>query len=377
MKGGFSFCGVDIADIGLEYAPENKDTYVYAPAEASMHEETFEGHDGGYSYGASKQPKMFVLRCYYEQTNIAKGLMAKALDLFKVGRKGMLIFKRRPWCYYYATVTSNPDISEMYSYLNGLIVITMKAYYPFARGLEVVNPRTKEAHLLYNLSDDPYHAEIMQNTALFDKAYMMPQTSFTNFNASDKVLLYNPGTERAKVDIIISGSSRDGVTITNRTTNQSCSYIGLDTENNDYIYTDGINGKTVLDSDGNRTLAFLYHDYGFIELEPAFPIIRDIYINNIYDYESVSAINTVNILYQDEEEKEWYTGKYIFLGSDNMGMWYKINLCLNNHTLILTAKTTLSGGYKTNIVSMNEIYVQLTPDTTLNRLSFIYKPTYS
>ena len=113
MIGGFSFCGIDIADIGLEYAPDNDETYIYAPAESNIHEETFEGHDGGYSYGASREPKVFTLRCFYEDKHVAKGLMAKIFDLFRVGRKGLLIFKRRPWCYYYATVTAKPDITTM------------------------------------------------------------------------------------------------------------------------------------------------------------------------------------------------------------------------------------------------------------------------
>ena len=31
MAGGFTFCGVDCEKLGLEYTPENKETYVYKP----------------------------------------------------------------------------------------------------------------------------------------------------------------------------------------------------------------------------------------------------------------------------------------------------------------------------------------------------------
>ena len=93
MKGGFSFCGVDIADIGLEYAPDNKDTYVYKPGEAEVHEEIFDGHDGGYIYGATKRPKEFILRCYFEDKNIAEGIMARAYNLFKIGKSGKLLLQ--------------------------------------------------------------------------------------------------------------------------------------------------------------------------------------------------------------------------------------------------------------------------------------------
>ena len=364
MKGGFSFCGVDIADIGLEYAPENKDTYVYAPTDATMHEETFEGHDGGYSYGATKQPKVFNLRCYYENEHIAQGVITKTLDLFKVGKKGILVFKRRPWCYYYCTVTANPDISQMYNYSNGIITITMKAYYPFARGLAVND------HLFYNLKTDSYHTEMMQNTAMLDKDYMVPDMTFENITDQNSIVLYNPGTERAKVDIVISGSS-SGVTISNKTTDQSCRYVSFNTEDNDFIYTDGINGKTVLDSDGQKSLAFLYHDYGFIDLEPAFPILRNLFVS----YQN-SLVTVTNMLYQEEEEKEWYIGKYIHLGS-NGNDWYKIDHCVDKHTLQLAKSTQSTGSCKTNIVLMNEITITPDPNTSLSRLSFIYKPTYS
>ena len=364
MRGGFSFCGIDIADIGLEYAPDNDDTYIYAPAESNIHEETFEGHDGGYSYGASREPKTFTLRCFYEDEHIAKGLMAKVFDLFRVGRKGLLIFKRRPWCYYYATVTSKPDITTMYSYLNGLVTITMKAYYPYARGLAIND------HLFYNLITDEYHNEIINNTAMFDKQYYMPECSFTNIQSQTKILLYNPGTERAKVSIVISGTAGDGVTIVNRTTNQSCRYIAFTASDGD-ICTDGINGKTISDKNGVQELAFLYHDYGFIELEPAFPIHRDVYVT--YDGATVTS---TNILYETEIEKDWYNDKYIYLG-DATGAWYQINKCLDDHTLSLKASVSEPGTCKTNIVLMNEIIVTPTQGSSINKLSFIYKPTYA
>ena len=379
VKGGFSFCGIDIADIGLEYAPENKDTYVYAPAETNIHEETFEGHDGGYSYGASKQPKTFTLRCFYDNKHIAKGLMSKVFDLFRVGRKGLLVFQRRPWIYYYCTVTAKPDITEMYSYLNGLVTIEMKAYYPFGRGINVTKDETDEEahkHLFYNITTDPCHDEIMKNTAVLEKEYMVPQMSFSNASISaatinnqssdvhNPILLYNPGTERAKIGLVITGKAGDGVVIRNLTTDQSCRYVAFDTEG--YIYTDGINGKTIIHENSNDTLAFLYHDYGFIELEPAFPIVRDLYVKYSGD-----TVDVTNILYGEEEEKEWYKNKYIYL--DN---WYKIHECVDKHTLKLYSAAG-TGACKTCAVLMNEIQIVPTQDTLITNISFIYKPTYS
>lgn len=366
IRGGFSFCGIDIADIGLEYAPDIKDTYVYATATTNVHEETFEGHDGGYSYGSYKEPKTFTLRCIFEEEHIAKGLMAKVFHLFQPGKKGKLIFKRRPWCYYYATVTSVPDLSEVRNYLNGIITITMKAYYPFARGIEINN------RLFCSLPTDPYHNEIMENTALLDKDYMVPNTQLTTpITGQTSILLYNPGTERAKVDIVISGSAGDGVTIANSTTNQKCRYVAFNTNGNQYIYTDGISGKTVLDDDGARELAFLYHDYGFIELEPAFPILRKIYATC-----EGNTVTTVNILFEDEAEQEWYAGKYIFIGNEN-GSWHKIVQCQDKHTLIISNTASQATPCYSCIALMNEITITPTHGSSLSRLSFIYKPTFA
>ena len=367
VKGGFSFCGVDIADIGLEYAPDVKDTYVYAPAKTNVHEETFEGHNGGYTYGAYKEPKLFTLRCYYEDNHIAKGLMAKVFALFRVGKQGRLIFQRRPWCYYHAVVTS-VDYSEMHSYANGLITVEMKAYFPFARA-EKLDPDWDDAHLFYNELTDPCHAEVMQNSAILDKECMVPSMVFTDA-PTNPVLLYNPGTERAKVDIVISGEAGDGITIANRTTEQAARYVAFNSESGE-IYTDGTNGKTVKTINGNTTLAFLYHDYGFIELEPAFPILRDIYATC-----DGNTVTTINKLYSDEDEKEWYIGKYIFLGDESQGKWCKINKCEDKHTLSLT-QAGVNGSFRTSIVLMNEIHITLTQGSFINRLAFIYKPTFA
>ena len=372
MKGGFSFCGVDIAEIGLEYAPENKDTYVYAPNSSEIHDETFEGHNGGYIYGSSRKPKEFTLRCFYQDSHIAHGNMALALNLFRVGKSGKLIFQRRPWCYYYATVIS-VDTSDMFNYMNGLIVITMKAYYPFARGLEVKKNADSEGHLLYNLKDDPYHDEIMENTALFDNADMMPITEY-DLAPNGTFLLYNPGTERATLGIVIAGTAGDdGIIIGNNTTGQKCKYSNFETgqnENQKYIYTDGINGKTILYNNGVKELAFLYHDYGFIELEPAFPILRNIYVSY-----SGNTVTCANILYQNDEEREWYIGKYIYLKATGK-KWFKIVGSPNKHTLTVTGNSG-TGSLKTSVALMNEMQLTISQNTNIRSLKFLYKPTYA
>lgn len=60
MQGGFSFCGTDIADLGLEYVPETANTYVFAGSDYKIHEQVFDGHHGGYYYGSTVSPKVFT-----------------------------------------------------------------------------------------------------------------------------------------------------------------------------------------------------------------------------------------------------------------------------------------------------------------------------
>ena len=205
MRGGFSFNDVDIADIGLEYAPELQDTYVYQPAETSTHIETFDGHQGGYFYGAWRQPKEFILRCYFEEQMIDKGILGKLYGNFRVGQRGKLIFKRRPWCYYNAVVTE-VDAHEIYNYENGVVVIKMKAMYPFARSDIFTNSRAEK-----------YHDVLMQNSAVFDKENM-ELLQIYSLTEQTSLVLANQGTERAALGFYISGDVGTGVIIGNKTT---------------------------------------------------------------------------------------------------------------------------------------------------------------
>ena len=373
MKGGFSFCGVDIATIGLEYAPELDDTYVYNPSETSIHDEFYDGHTGGYFYGAYQRPKDFTLRCYFEDQNIRDGVMTKVRNLFRTGKSGKLIFQKRPWCYYHTTVVSNPEVSPT-NYMNGLITIKMKAYYPFARCDCEWIPFGKEPHIGYNERTDLYHRDVMLNSAYPDYEDMVVPFSFSNVTSERNVVLLNPGTERASVGIACSGEASDGVTIINNTTGQSCRFVGLLTSKTSdihkEIFMDGINGKTVLrDEDGdNSELAFLYHDYGYIELEPAYPAVRDLYIHFTEDSNSIYS---TKILEED------LTGKYIFADG-----WYKIVDNDKHNILIDTTDKQISytGTRNSMVVSMNELTIKPSSQGStinLHKISFIYKATFS
>lgn len=364
IRGGFSFCGVDIAELGLSYAPENEDTYVYRPADVNVHEETFDGHDGGYFYGVSRQPKEFILRCYFEESAIDRGIMERIYSLFRTGKSGKLIFERRPWCYYYATVTSLPH-PELSNYLNGLITVTMKASYPFAR-----------SDFMYSEIDDIKHELVMKSTAMLDNASMLPATSFSDIQSEvkdDPILLYNPGTERSPVSILISGDAGMGVVIRNKTTKQECKIVAMDkghtSDIQKSVYIDGINGNTTLISEADSPVsAHVYHDSGFIQLESAYPCIREVFISDCRS----TNVTLVNTLYED------VINKYIYMGDG----WYKITdqewndeggsqkITLNKAPSTVTENATV-------IALMNEIEIEPIDTMDITHISFLYKPTFA
>lgn len=381
MTGGFSFCGVDIADIGLDYAPELEDTYVYKAASPRIHEETYDGHNGGYFYGASFEPKEFTLRCYFEDEAIDRGVMAKAENLFRIGRTGKLIFQRRPWCYYIATVIEY-DPTEIASYLNGVIKIKMKAYYPFGRSDIMAALRTNK---------DYYR--IMANTAFFPDENMIPPITFCesrNMTEKTEILLANPGTARAHVGIEIAGDVGEGVIITNETTGQKCGFVAMSAADFDgtdnFVYLDGISGKCVAHQNGTAKINFLYHNYGFIELEPGFPATRDLLVSvkdgNIY---------TVNKLYDrnkgetKEDAEAKLVGSHIWLNNK----WHEVTGIGKDYEYgdwdaskdsehLITIKDHISKDVSetTMITKMNKLTVEPVSTMNLTRLKFIYKPTF-
>lgn len=374
MKSSFSFCGVNIEEFGLNYAPELADTYAYAPGETLVHDEVFDGHDGGYYYGAWRQPKEFRLRCYFENKQIDHGIMANIYELFRVGNSGKLVFSRRPWCYYNVRVSA-PIETEFSNYLNGIIVITLKAYYPYAR-----------SDMMVDTTDD---LQIRTNTAILDSDDKLPAHTFEHITAKEtSIILFNPGTEPTPVAISIAGNTSgtdDGFTvgagfeIHNTTTGQKCKFVNITNEltpagqgsqENARVICDSLNGKTVrIDNEGNVYSGYLYHQEGFIYLAPAFPINRDIFIKDIY----TDTITLYNTLYTN------YEGQYIFIQKENKGEWYKIIRQPDSETLVVNRTiSNPAATYKTTIARMNELTLTFTGTAgNIRMLDFLYKPAFA
>lgn len=363
MVGGFTFDGIDIEDIGLTYAPDLSNTYVYRPATAKTHEQVFDAHDGGYYYGNTLQPKEFVLRCIYEDVHVLNGILTKIYSIFYRGKTGKLVFKKRPWCWYVATVT-DIDIKQMTNYQNGVVSIAMKAYYPFAR-----------CDYDYIPDGDEYEDDMKYNSALLYEQQFENNTSFATeqnpITDATSLLVYNPGTERAKVAIRIAGDVGTGVVIANNTTGQSCRFVGITPSictNNKYVQCDGLNGQTVLTNGTITQSGFLYHDYGFIELEPGYPAYRDVEVTVSSDGKSILGDNCFS--YD-------MIGRYIYLSN---GEHAKIVNVTDASTLILNATLTPNATVMAQILKMNEIQVSCWPNggsMNLTKLDFVFKPTFA
>jgi hypothetical protein len=355
MKADFAFCGIPVSDLGLEYAPDKQDTYVYRPSETNVHEETFDGHDGGYIYGSWRNPKEFILRCFFEEKQIDRGILSRIHALFRPGKSGKLIFSRRPWCYYYATVI-NVDDKEITNYLNGIVTITLKAAYPYARSDVAYTERTTA-----------YNDDILLNSAIYDKREMITPYVFENLTKEKPFILGNPGTEYAAVGVTIQGEAPDGVIIKNKTTNQEMKIVQLThaatTDVGKSVVIDGINGKTILSGPTGKQFAFLYHSYGSLSLEPAYPCKRDIYI----EFTSGSAISTPNIISDN------YIGQYIFVKSE----WYKILAQPNRHTFIVDRQVISTGRERSTIMLMNELEIKPVTTMDIRKISFDFKPTFA
>lgn len=355
MQGGFSFCGVDIAEFGMEYVPPLQSTYVFGNGGYQINEQLYEGHHGGYFYGATVPPKQFTLRCMFEDSEIIRGNITRLEGFFYVGRTGRLVFNNRDWLYYTATVVSvSPP--ELTNRKNGFITIGLKAYYPFGR-----------CEKLYLTDDGLYDYWLADNSGMMEEEYT-PVMSFADVDESKNILLYNGGTAPAEVAVAVAGDAGEGVTIKNNSNKTEMKLVVFDkagtTDAGKYVLCDSLNHKTILtDGTDDSKLYFVAHDHGFLRLEPSCPIRRDVYVDTTLNSKEVYGFNLFN---------EGMIGHYIYLE----GSWQKIVGLKDNSTAILEKPMQLTNYCMTNIVRMNEISIELGVGCKLDKLDFIYKPTF-
>lgn len=354
MQGGFSFCGVDIGRLGLEYVPTIEDAYIYSGSTYSLSEEAFEGHHGGYFFGTTVEPKIFSLRCMFQEKNINHGLLSTIESFFRRGRTGKLIFEKNDWLWYSATVVEI-DTSSLINYMNGFVTITLKAYYPFGR-----------CDSVYLTDGLEFNRSIIENTGLLNQE-MTPANQFGVISENTSFLLYNGGNEYAACAIELAGSAGSGVTIVNHTTGQKARFVCFSrddtTDAGKTIISDALNGKTVLTNGKDAELKFIYHDSGFIELAPSFPIERSVLVNWKSNSDRVTGLDVFDLN---------MIGKFIYI----CGKWRKIISVIDSGTIQINDTVSKTGTGITSIVTMNEMSVELGADAALTTLNFRYSTTF-
>lgn len=370
MDGGFSFDDVDIAMLGLEYAPDNANTYVYQPAQYQIHEQKFGGHNGGYYYGLTSNAKDFRLRCIYQDSRIDEGIMTNIHALFRRGKTARLVFKNRPWCWYTATVVS-VDTSQMMNYMNGVVTITLRAYYPYARCDDFYVPE-----------DSIYKESMLNNSAMilgpekngFDYIYEFNNTEEPMMGMVD-INLYNPGTENASLGIEIAGEvGASGVMIYNETTGQRCKIVALTnaltTDVQKYLAIDGISGKTLLTNGISDTeYGYLYHDYGFIDLAPAL-VQPNLHVTG--------ASGSQRVLKDDTVDPYKYADKYLLLKDIGFCTEIRRDITKEQHTLYLKDPLPQDYDGEATVVQPNHLHVYPVGEIMqLTHLKLSWLPTFA
>ena len=352
----FTFCGISAADCGLIYVPKAENIFVW-DSNYTTHSLEVDGHDGGYWYGSTVKPKTFDLDCYFE--DITSLQIKKAQTLFNRGRTGELIFSDRPFLAYTATVTewSRPEI---YGLKNGLITLHLTAYYPFALMDRLFVADFEEY-------GSEYEELVRDSTGVLTEAKTPVNIIDTTpaLTTATQFFLYNPGDEKADTIIRIAGDVGTGVSIYNAATKQTCTIKGitkaLTSTAGKWLEIDSGTGKVYLTNGTTPVMSFLYHDNGFVQLEGAAPINREITISYIG-----------NVVSSNGEFTPDMENKYILIN----GTWRKITDYFNADDMKINYTFGAPGAAVSDIATMNVVTV--TPVTTMEitKLEFYYYPTF-
>lgn len=275
-------------------------------------------------------------------------------------------FDDRPGMKYWARPAEIGD-SKLYKHStfgellwSGTFLLTMTAHQPFAHMDDIG---------VQDESDlDANHGFLRKHTG-FLPLHILPTLDHSGLIGESKtLLLYNPGNERAFLNIRAAGNvGEDGLLIYNRTTDQRCTIVhmtkAVTTDIDTHVEIDAAHGKVYTVRNGIKTLGYPYHDEGYIQLAAAHPIERGISFH--YDGNEREIIS-------DRPFRLDHVGKYVYLHAG----WVKINSIKDLYTATVDFMFTHSGTETSNIVTMNEIVLTGSTGLALDRLAFDYSPLF-
>lgn len=245
--------------------------------------------------------------------------------------------------------------------ITGTFIVQLIAHDPFAKmdRLSVMNTAELDANGGF----------LRHHTGLLPESVLPPLDHSGGIGKTKELLLYNPGSERAPLTIEVAGDVGDGgLLIVNRTTNQRCQIVKLTkqltTQAGAVLAVDSEHGRTVLLRQGATTLAYAHHDDGYIMLEGASPIDRDL----VFRYTGGSRRAAC-----DQQLRTDMIGKYVYLHAK----WIRIASLVDDHTAGVDFTFQHSGTETTNVVRMNEIVLTTAAGLTLDKLRFSYAPRFA
>ena len=190
-------------------------------------------------------------------------------------------------------------------------------------------------------------------------AAMMPPSPTVN---STSFLMYNPGTEAAHTIIRLAGDAGEGLLIRNLTTGQRCKVAGLTGTSllpGALLVLDSEKGQTRVELGDESTLAFAFHDEGYITLAPCTPFTRAVSVSHTAGSNTVTSADLF---------KPYMKGQYLYLSG-----WVKINVVTDENTAVIARNADSTGTTVTPIVTMNEM--ELTgANAALTRFEMEYFP---
>lgn len=353
MVADIIFNGVTLGDHGVFYAPETADWHSWSETYKTIDKSNDSQH-GGHWYGYSIEPKAFKLRCYFEDLQMHE--LDYVLSLFAPGNIGSLSFSERPWATYIVRVTKPFELMKYPSQngtLSGTVVFYTTAYYPFA----TCDQQTIEAVQ----ADRPQDlADMMNLTGIISNAQALAASNIpaAPITSQFTFLCNNAGNAMADTVLNIAGDVGTGVIIHNATTNQTCKIVKLtaanSTDMNRELRVDSKTGRTYL-LDGATTInAYQYHESGFIQLAPSYPVKRSVAVT--YNGTSITADTAVF----DKTD----AGKYVWLN----GGWVKVTWYSSPTSLVVATPAATTDVYTADILRLNQITV--TPVTTMSLTTF-------
>lgn len=344
MGWGFTYRGVHCEKYGLVYNPAIGDLLPFMPAFKPVTAKVT-GRDGAYWYGNTVDARVFTLPCYFE--NVPEYTFGQIYQWLKRDEEGDLIFDERPWVSYrvrpsaamkgdvYVHTEHGKD-GLLYS---GTMQLEFTAYQPY--GTMTMTEWVDDTLGTFVLSVSRLAdgtERVNDGSGVLPREKMPVMTPVMNQN----ILVYNPGTEVTPAIIRIAGTSEGPFVIHNYTTGDALEVIALPA--NDTLVFDAESGKVYKTSDND--LAYMYHNLGYITLAPCIPFDRDVEISYTQGSNTITSTRG--------EFRDIHNRHYVNLG----GAWYKILHVDDENTATIHIACASTGTEETEIVVMNELYVQ-------------------